>query len=338
MYMLKNSLGIKNAYKNKNILVTGGTGSIGLELVKQLISCKPKSIKVLTNDENSIFDSGKIIGENKFIKYIVGDIRDKERCQLAMRNVDIVFHAAAMKHIDICEENPFDAVKTNVIGTSNMLEASILAGVSKFVFISTDKATNPTSTLGASKLLAERLTLVAGTYSENQKMIFSVARFGNVIGSRGSIFQIFHQQLRKNLPLTVTDSRMTRFIMSLSDAASMILKIGQVAKDSEIFILKMPTVKIEDLAKTMIQVHKEKNKLAIDPTIEISKVRGYERFHEFLVTNDEMQFCHDIGHMYKITKKQAKHIISPKDVNSATAARISKKKLRQVINELFDVI
>ena len=335
--MLKISKVIKNAYKNKGILVTGGTGSIGSALVKQLISCKPKSIKVLTNDENSIFDSGKIIGENKLIKYIVGDIRDKERCQLALRNVDIVFHAAAMKHIDICEENPFDAVKTNVIGTSNMLEASILAGVSKFVFISTDKATNPTSTLGASKLLAERLTLVAGTYSENQKMIFSVARFGNVIGSRGSIFQIFHQQLKKNLPLTVTDSRMTRFIMSLSDAASMILKIGQVAKDSEIFILKMPTVKIEDLAKTMIQVHKEKNKLAIDPTIEISKVRGYERFHEFLVTNDEMQFCHDIGYMYKITKKQAKHIISPNDVNSATATRISKKKLHQVINELFNV-
>ena len=336
--MIKISQGTKNAYKNKNILVTGGTGSIGSALVRQLLSCKPKSIKVLTNDENSIFDSGKIVGENKLIKYIVGDIRDKERCQLALRNVDIVFHAAAMKHIDICEENPFDAVKTNVIGTSNMLEASILAGVSKFVFISTDKATNPTSTLGASKLLAERLTLVAGTYSENQKMIFSVARFGNVIGSRGSIFQIFHQQLKKNLPLTVTDSRMTRFIMSLSDAASMILKIGQVAKDSEIFILKMPTVKIEDLAKTMIQVHKEKNKLAIDPTIEISKVRGYERFHEFLVTNDEMQFCYDIGDMYKITKKQVKHTISLKDVNSSTAPRISKDKLHQVINELFGEI
>ena len=242
-----------------------------------------------------------------------------------------------MKHIDICEENPFDAIKTNVIGTSNMLEASILEGISKFVFISTDKATNPTTTLGASKLLAERLTLDAGTYSGNQKMIFSLVRFGNVIGSRGSIFQIFHQQLKKNLPLTVTDSRMTRFIMSIPDAASMILKIGHVAKDSEIFILKMPTVKIEDLAKTMIQVHKEKNKLAIDPTIEISKVRCYERFHEFLVTNDEMQFCHDIGHMYKITKKQAKHTISPKDVNSATATRISKKKLHQVINELFNV-
>ena len=322
--MLKISKEMKNAYKNKNILVTGGTGSIGLALVKQLISCKPKSIKVLTNDENSIFDSTNIIGENKSIKYILGDIRDKDRCQLSLRNVDIVFHAAAMKHIDICEENPFDAIKTNVIGTSNLLEASILEGISKFVFISTDKATNPTTTLGASKLLAERLTLDAGTYSGNQKMIFSIARFGNVIGSRGSVFQIFRQQLKKNLPLTVTDSRMTRFIMSISEAASM--------------ILKMTAVKIEDLAKTMIQVYREKNKLAKDPKIEISKVRGYERFHEFLVTSDEMPFCHDIEYMYKITKKLAKHTISLKDVNSSTAARISKNKLRQLISELFDEV
>jgi len=336
--MIKISKEIKNAYKNKNILVTGGTGSIGLALVKQLLSCKPKSIKVLTNDENSIFDSANITGENKLIKYILGDIRDKDRCQLSLRNVDIVFHAAAMKHIDICEENPFDAIKTNVIGTSNLLEASILEGISKFVFISTDKATNPTTTLGASKLLAERLTLDAGTYSGNQKMIFSIARFGNVIGSRGSIFQIFRQQLKNNLPLTVTDSRMTRFIMSISDAASTILKIGQVAKDSEIFILKMPTVKIEDLAKTMIQVYKEKNKLAKDPKIEISKVRGYERFQEFLVTNDEIPFCHDIGDMYKITKKQAERTISLNDVNSAMTTRISKNKLHQIINELFDEI
>ena len=336
MIMKKISKEVKNAYKNKNILVTGGTGSVGLALLNQLISCKPKSIKVLTNDENSIFDSGKKIGENKLIKYVIGDIRDKERCQLALRNVDIVFHAAAMKHIDICEENPFDAIKTNVIGTSNMLEASISEGISKFIFVSTDKATNPTTTLGASKLLAERLTLDAGTSSGNQKMIFSIVRFGNVIGSRGSIFQIFRQQLKKNSPLTVTDSRMTRFIMSISDAASMILKIGHIAKDSETFILKMPAVKIEDLAKTMIQVYKEKNKPAKHPKIKISKVRGYERFYEFLVTNDELPFCHDIGHMYKITKKPVKHTISLKDVNSSTAPRISKDELRQVINELFD--
>ena len=145
---------IRNEYKNKIILITGGTGSIGLGIVKKLIHLKPKMIRILTNDENSIFESRKILGELPQIKYVVGDVRDNDRLRLAMRNVDIVFHAAAMKHIDICEQNPFDAVKTNVIGTSNILEASIIEGVSKFVFISTDKATNPTTTLGASKLLA----------------------------------------------------------------------------------------------------------------------------------------------------------------------------------------
>ena len=329
---------IMSEYKNKNILVTGGTGSIGLALVKQLLSCKPKLIKILTNDENSIFDSRKILGENKNIKYIVGDIRDKERCQLAIRNVEIVFHAAAMKHIDICEQNPFDAVKTNVIGTSNMLEVSIIEGISKFIFISTDKATNPTSTLGASKLLAERLTLDAGSSPENNKMIFTIARFGNVVGSRGSVFQIFNQQLRNNLPITVTDSRMSRFIMSLSDAASMILKIGHISDNSDTFILKMPSVKIEDFAKVMIQVFKKRNNMKSIPKIKISKIRYHERFHELLITNDETEFCHDVGDMYKISKKLNKHPLNNKQFNSSTATKINHKKLEKIINELFDEV
>ncbi|MBL76908.1 MAG: hypothetical protein CL763_08315 [Chloroflexi bacterium] len=336
--MIKIDNKIKNEYRNKNILITGGTGSIGIALVKKLIGCKPKVIKILTNDENSIFDSRKILGENKIIKYIVGDIRDKERCELSLRNVDIVFHTAAMKHIDICEENPFDAVKTNVLGTSNILESSILEGVSKFIFISTDKATNPTTTLGASKMLAERLTLVAGTYNENKKTVFSIVRFGNVIGSRGSVFQIFFQQLKKNLPLTVTDKRMTRFIMSISDAASMILKIGNIAKDSETFILKMPSVRIEEFAKSMIEVYKQKTGVTKTSKIRISKIREYERFNEMLVTNDEIEFCHDLGDMYKISKKQAKKPLSLKEFNSGTSKKISKNNLHKVISEIFDEV
>jgi len=168
---------IINEFKGKTILITGGSGSIGLGLVKQLIQCKPKAIRIFANDENSIFETRRTIGDNSLFKYMVGDVRDKDRLQLAIRNVDIVFHAAAMKHIDICEQNPFDAVKTNVLGTSNILEASIIENVLKFIFISTDKATNPTSTLGASKLLAERLTLDASTYNENGKTIFAIARF-----------------------------------------------------------------------------------------------------------------------------------------------------------------
>jgi len=327
---------IKRQFKNKIILISGGTGSIGIGIVKQLIQYKPKMIKILTNDENSIFESRKILGELPEIKYIVGDIRDNDRLRLAMRNVNIVFHAAAMKHIDICEQNPFDAVKTNVIGTSNILEASIIEGVSKFVLISTDKATNPTTTLGASKLLAERLTQDASSYVENNNTIFSIVRFGNVIGSRGSVFQIFYNQLKNNLPITVTDSQMTRFIMSISNAASMILKISLIAQDGETFILKMPSVKIEELAKSMVEVFKKRTNQKNIQKIKISKVREYERFYEILVTSDEIPFCSDLGDMYKLSKKQSKSRLSDTQFNSETGKKISKIKLEKIINELMD--
>ena len=327
---------IKRQFKNKIILISGGTGSIGTGIVKQLLECKPKMIKILTNDENSIFESRKLLGEISQIKYIVGDIRDNDRLRLAMRNVNIVFHAAAMKHIDICEQNPFDAVKTNVVGTSNILEASIIEGVSKFVLISTDKATNPTTTLGASKLLAERLTQDASSYVEGKKTIFSIVRFGNVIDSRGSVFQIFYNQLKNNLPITVTDSQMTRFIMSISDASSMILKISLIAKDGETFILKMPSVKIEELAKSMVNVFKKRTNQKTIPKIIISKVREYERFYEILVTSDETSFCYDLGDMYKLSKKQSKSILSDTQFNSETSTKISKIKLEKIINELMD--
>ena len=327
---------IKRQFKNKIILISGGTGSIGTGIVKQLLEYKPKMIKILTNDENSIFESRKILGELPEIKYIVGDVRDNDRLRLAMRNVNIVFHAAAMKHIDICEQNPFDAVKTNVVGTSNILEASIIEGVSKFVLISTDKATNPTTTLGASKLLAERLTQDASSYVEGKKTIFSIVRFGNVIDSRGSVFQIFYNQLKNNLPITVTDSQMTRFIMSISDASSMILKISLIAQDGETFILKMPSVKIEELAKSMVEVFKRRTSQKNIPKVKISQVREYERFYEILVTSDETPFCYDLGDMYKLSKKQSKSILSDTQFNSETGKKISKIKLEKIINELMD--
>lgn len=326
-----------NEFKDKTILITGGTGSIGLGLVKQLLQCKPKAIRIFANDENSIFETRRTIGENKLFKYMVGDVRDKDRLQLAIRNVDVVFHAAAMKHIDICEQNPFDAVKTNVIGTSNILEIAIIENVSKFIFISTDKATNPTSTLGASKLLAERLTLDASSYSENGTTLFAIARFGNVIGSRGSVFQIFYHQLRNGLPLTITDARMTRFIMSISEAASMILKMTHTAKTGEIFILKMPSVKIAELAKAMLEVYKSRypNLKNISP-IKISTTREHERFHELLITSNEIPYCHDAGDMYKISKNLNKVKIPTTQFSSETATRITKEKLHNSINELLD--
>jgi len=325
-----------NEFKGKKILITGGTGSIGLGLVKQLIKCKPKAIRIFTNDENSIFEARRKIGENSVCTFFVGDVRDRERLDLAIRDVDIVFHAAAMKHVDICEQNPFDAVKTNVIGTSNILEASLIENVSKFILISTDKATQPTSTLGASKLLAERLTLNASSYRGTGKTIFSIVRFGNVIGSRGSVFQIFLEQIKRGVNLTVTDRDMTRFIMSVFDAASMILQVTQMTKDKEIFILKMPSVRIEDLAKRMIRVYNERLPIPKTLIIKTSKSREREKFHEFLVTNDELSFCHDIGSMYKISTERSLKKISTISLSSETAKRMSQEKLDKIINELLD--
>ena len=334
--MKKTSLNLPREFKGKNILITGGTGSIGLGLAKQLIKYNPKEIRIFSNDENSIFEAKENLGENHIYKFMVGDVRDKDRLNLAIRNVDIVYHAAAMKHIEICEDNPFDAVKTNIVGTSNILEASVAEGIEKFVFISTDKATNPTSTLGGSKLLAERLTLGAGTYSGKGKTKFAIVRSGTVLGSRGSVFQIFQKQIRTKKPLTVTDKNMTRFIMSISDAASMILNVTKILNDAEIYILKMPSIRIEDLAKGMLHVYGLRlPDYRNTSSLKITKPRG-ERFHELLISKEEISYCHDIGNMYKISKTASKKQLSSKEFSSETASRISQSKLHKTINELID--
>ena len=323
-------------FKGKNILITGGTGSIGMGLAKQLAKYNPKEIRIFSNDENSIFEAKENLGANHIYKLMVGDVRDKDRLNLAIRNVDIVFHTAAMKHITICEDNPFDAVKTNVVGTSNILEASIIEEVEKFVFISTDKATNPTSTLGGSKLLAERLTLDAGTYAGKGKTKFAIVRIGNVLGSRGSVFQKFQNQIKMKKPLSVTDKRMTRFIMSISEAASMILKVTKILKDGEIYILKMPSIRIEDLAKGMLHVYGSRfPDYRNTSSLKITNPRG-ERFHELLISKEEMPYCHDMGDMYKISKTGNKKQLSSREFSSETASRISQSKLHKTINELID--
>ena len=327
---------IKKEFKKKKILITGGTGSIGLGLCKRIIDLGPSEIRIYTNDENSIFESFQELGYQSSINYMMGDVRDKEKLKLAMRDIDYVFHAAAMKHVDICEENPFDAVQTNVVGTSNVIEAALIENISKFILISTDKATNPTSTLGASKMLAERLTISANNYRGKSKTTFSIVRFGNVLGSRGSVFQIFLEQIRNNLPLTVADKKMTRFIMSVSEAALLILRVCCIAKDGDIFVLKMPSVRIVDLANMMTEVYKEQfPSLNYKPNFKKFLARDRERFQEFLISPEELPFCFDMGDMYKIVKR-----INPKPVkyekfNSAKIEQISPKKLKSIVKELI---
>jgi len=328
---------LRKEFLGKRILITGGTGSIGISLVQELMKFNPLVIRIFSNDENSIFEARKTFEKAKNVTYLVGDIRDKDRLMFAIRDIDIVYHAAAMKHVDICEYNPFDAIKTNVIGTSNIIEASLMENVSKFILISTDKATNPTSTLGASKLLAEKLTVNASSYKGLGKTNFSIVRFGNVIASRGSVFHIFLDQLKQKKSLTVTDSRMTRFIMSLSEAASLILRATVNAKDGEIFILKMPSVHILDLAKNLKEVYFKKiGKSGNSISINLAKVREGERLHEYLITSQEALFCHDMGEMYKITTSPSKKKISLNNFDSKTAPNISTKKLQYILGKLLD--
>lgn len=327
---------LSSEFRGKKILITGGSGSVGKALVEEILQYKPKAIRILTNDENSIFELRRSLGKQPSLTYMIGDIRDMDRVKLAIRDIDIVFHAAAMKHVDICEANPFDAVKTNVIGTSNVIEAALLEDISKFIFISTDKATNPSTTLGASKLLAERITQDAGYYRGIGKTIFTIVRFGNVLGSRGSVFQIFYDNLKHNQSLTVTDKKTTRFIMSLSEAANLILKITVIAKDSEIFILKMPSVRILNLAKSMIKVFQKRYRNIYNKKIIIGKTNHKEKLHEHLITQNEIRYCHDLGVLYKISKDSPKKEINPKEISSETTQQISEKKLDKIINQLMN--
>ncbi|MBN1762912.1 MAG: polysaccharide biosynthesis protein [Methanomicrobia archaeon] len=280
-------IGGEKIYQNKIILVTGGVGSIGSEIVRAVLRGHPEAVRVLDNNETGLFDLEQELQSGK-IRPFVGDIRDKERLERAIEDVDIIFHAAALKHVPLCEYNPFEAVKTNVIGTQNVIEAAMDAEVEKVITISTDKAVNPVNVMGATKLLAERLTVSANFYKGDRKTVFSCVRFGNVLDTRGSVIPLFKKQLQNGGPLTVTDPDMTRFIMSISKAVELVLKAAKMAQGDELFILKMPAVRIGDLAARMIEdlapkYGKDPNKIEI----KIIGRRYGEKMHEELMTENE---------------------------------------------------
>lgn len=274
-------------YKDKTILVTGGAGSIGSELVRTLLDMNPKAVRVLDNNETGLFDLEQELRSSK-IRPLVGDVRDRDRLKRAFEGVDMVFHAAALKHVPLCEFNPFDAVKTNVLGTQNVLDAAIDEGVARFILISTDKAVNPTNVMGATKLLAERLTISANFYKGSRETVLSCVRFGNVLGSRGSVVPLFKKQIANGNPLTITDPDMTRFIMDIPKAIKLILKAAEIARGGEIFILKMPVIQISDLAEAMAE-ELSSSDCMIRKKVEVQTIgrRAGEKLYEELMTESE---------------------------------------------------
>lgn len=302
-------------FKGKNILVTGGTGSIGSELVRRLLQFDPAVIRVFSNDENAQFElEHELKDHSGHLRFLVGDVRDKERLQRAAENIEIVFHAAALKHVPLCEYNPFEAIKTNVIGTQNLLEVAITENVEKVITISTDKAANPANVMGATKLLAERLTIAANYYRGLKRTVFSCVRFGNVMASRGSVIQTFEKQIQSGGPVTLTDPQMVRFWMPMEKAVDLVLKAAQIAKGEEIFIFKMPALRIKDLAEVMIQ--KLAPKYGYKPkdieTKLIGKRKG-EKLYEELMTEEEAFNAYETEDMLLVLPQTPQTVSNPRD-------------------------
>ncbi|WKV09848.1 polysaccharide biosynthesis protein [Thermoanaerobacterium sp. CMT5567-10] len=237
---------------DKKILIIGGTGTIGQALVRKLLKHNPKVIRIYSRDEYKQFIMQDEFIEHKNLRFLLGDVRDKERLNRAMKGVDIVFDLAAIKHVPAAEYNPFEAVKTNVIGTQNVIECAIENRVERVIFTSSDKAVSPTNTMGATKLLAERLIASADYYKGGDRPIFAGVRFGNVIGSRGSVIPLWIKQIKEKREITITHPDMTRFMMTIDQASSLVLKACELANGGEIFILKMPVIKLGDLADEVI--------------------------------------------------------------------------------------
>ena len=262
---------------NKNILITGGTGSFGRSLTSFLLkNYKPKKIIIFSRDELKQSQMMSELNNNKFLRFFIGDVRDYPRLKLAMRDVEYVFHAAALKHVPLAEYNPFEAVKTNILGAQNIIDASYENNVKNVLALSTDKASSPVNIYGATKLASDKLFIAANNYKGKLKTKFSVVRYGNVMGSRGSVIPIFSKLLNQDY-FPITDKRMTRFFISLDDSVKFVMKSLIEMDKGEIFIPKMPSVKIKELIKT------------VNPRTKIKEVgiRPGEKIDELLISKDE---------------------------------------------------
>lgn len=275
--------------KDKTILVTGGTGSFGKRFISRILQENVKKVIVFSRDELKQYEMAQEITDRR-IRFFIGDVRDVDRLYRAFDGVDIVIHAAAMKHVGACEYNPFEAVKTNIHGAQNVIEAAIDCGVERVIALSTDKAAAPINLYGATKLASDKLFVAANSYVGDKKTRFSVVRYGNVVGSRGSVIPFF-KQMRETGRLPVTDERMTRFWITLDEGVQFVLDSLKRMRGGEIFIPKIPSMNIMDLAKA----------IAPEATIDIVGIRPGEKLHEVMITEDDARHTIEFDQYYVIT-------------------------------------
>ena len=284
--------------ENKKILITGGTGSLGRALTKRLLAEKVDVIRIFSRNENKQVTMQSEFNDDR-LRFLIGDIRDLPRLQRALEGIDIVFHTAALKHVPIIEYNPFEAINTNVIGSRNVIEACLSENVDRVVGVGTDKAVSPLNTYGATKLLMEKLFTTASNYldKDKHKTKFISLRYGNVLGSSGSVIPKFIQQIKSNQKITITDPEMTRFSITMDEALDFILESTISGKGSEVFIPKLRAYKIDDVKVALQEL--------IDNTGEEKiPVRQGEKFHETLINTDEMRTTLESESKYMILQKE----------------------------------
>ena len=280
----------KKMLKNSSILITGGTGSFGHKFVElTLKKYNPKRLVVFSRDEMKQWNMAKIYEDDKRIRFFIGDVRDKDRLYRALSDVDFVVHAAATKIVPTAEYNPFECIKTNINGAMNVIDASIDQGVKRVVALSTDKASSPINLYGATKLASDKLFVASNSYSTRDKTSFSVVRYGNVMGSRGSVIPFFLSLKNKSF-IPITDERMTRFMISLDEGVKLVWKALEDMIGGEIYVKKTPSIKVIDIAKVI----SPKSKL------EIIGIRPGEKLHEQMISNEDSFYTYEYSNYYKI--------------------------------------
>lgn len=293
---------MKKLFRNKTVLVFGGTGTIGTEIVRQVLKYNPKTVRIFSNDENSLWEKRLEFEQDyKILRFLLGDIRDFERVKRATEGVDIVFNASAVKHVPFCEYNPIEAVGVNIIGLENIIKACFEFDVDKLIHISTDKAINPSSVMGATKMICERLGISRELSKGNYKTKISCVRFGNVLGSRGSIIPLIKRQIENGNTVLLTDEKMTRFFMTVDQAVKLVLKTVEILGGGEIFVLKMPVIRIKDLIEIIIEEYS--TKIGKDPKsikIKVIGIRKGEKISEDLIAENEVSNCYKSDDMFVI--------------------------------------
>jgi FlaA1/EpsC-like NDP-sugar epimerase len=289
---------VMKIFDGKNIFVTGSCGTIGSELINQLLNnpkYNPKEVIGIDNNESSLFFQDQLFLKEPRASFFVADIRDREELSIRMQGVDIVIHAAALKHVVLCERSPEQAVQTNINGVQSVIAAANLNNVETVIFTSSDKAVNPTSVMGTTKLMGERLMTAANSSKRKNGPIFASTRFGNVLGSSGSVIPIFCNQISNGGPVTLTDKNMTRFVMSVEEAVELVLNSVIEAKGGEVFVTKMPVIRIKDLAVAMIEELSSEN---INIT-EIGSKPG-EKLYEELMSDEETRRSIELSEFFSV--------------------------------------